>query len=116
MRRWLLTVALALLPLPASVIAQSATLITRVSVIDVRTGAVRAGSTVLIRDGTIVMADATGTSSFGPIVGYSSLAFGVAGTITPGSSWSFQGWYRDPFGPCGSGFNLTHALEVLFSL
>ena len=36
------------------------------------------------------------------------------GAILPGSTWYFQGWFRDPGGPCGSGFNLTPALEVSF--
>ncbi len=33
-----------------------------------------------------------------------------AGAITPGSTWNFQFWYRDP----GFGFNLSNAVEVTF--
>ena len=36
------------------------------------------------------------------------------GSITAGSTWSFQFWYRDPGGPLGSGFNLSDALRVGF--
>lgn len=28
--------------------------------------------------------------------------------------FAFQGWYRDPSGPCQTGFNLTNALDVVF--
>ena len=28
--------------------------------------------------------------------------------------FAFQGWYRDPSGPCDTGFNLTNALDVVF--
>ncbi len=35
-------------------------------------------------------------------------------TITPGSTWHFQFWFRDPGGPGGSGFNLTDGLSVTF--
>jgi probable HAF family extracellular repeat protein len=34
--------------------------------------------------------------------------------VTPGSTWSFQHWYRDPLGPGGTGFNLSDALRVTF--
>jgi len=34
------------------------------------------------------------------------------GAVTPGSSWNFQLWYRDPAGPGGSGFNLSDALSA----
>ena len=39
---------------------------------------------------------------------------GATGGITAGETWHFQGWYRDPMGPCGSGFNLTNRLSVHF--
>ena len=37
----------------------------------------------------------------------------LIGTITPGSSWNFQAWYRDPMGG-GSAFNTSNALAVGF--
>ena len=37
-----------------------------------------------------------------------------AGTITAGSTWHFQFWYRDVGGPLGSGFNLSDALTATF--
>ncbi|MFT4542949.1 MAG: hypothetical protein ACI841_004999 [Planctomycetota bacterium] len=37
-----------------------------------------------------------------------------AGLITPGSTWLFQFWFRDPAGPGGTGFNLSDGLEVEF--
>ncbi|MFT4543481.1 MAG: hypothetical protein ACI835_005953, partial [Planctomycetota bacterium] len=48
------------------------------------------------------------------LVAYSLANFPVAGQITAGMTWRFQAWYRDPFGPCSSGFNLSNAVEVLF--
>ncbi|MCB9915299.1 MAG: hypothetical protein H6828_09135 [Planctomycetes bacterium] len=50
-----------------------------------------------------------GTISYGP------------GLIGGGAPWApfqtvrFQGWYRDPSGPCGNGFNLSNALSVIFT-
>ncbi len=35
-----------------------------------------------------------------------------AGTVTPGSEWRFQYWYRDPAG--AAGFNLSNALRLVF--
>lgn len=35
--------------------------------------------------------------------------------ITPGSTWHFQGWYRDITGPGGSGSNTSNALTVTFA-
>ncbi len=37
-----------------------------------------------------------------------------AGQITPGSTWNFQFWFRDPMGPGATGFNLTDGLSVIF--
>jgi len=34
--------------------------------------------------------------------------------ITPGSTWNFQFWFRDPMGPGGTGFNLSDAVSVSF--
>lgn len=36
------------------------------------------------------------------------------GAITPGSTWNFQFWFRDPSGPTYSGFNFTDALRINF--
>lgn len=57
-------------------------------------------------------ADATGTYAAQGIV--RALAGLPGGGIVAGSTWRFQGWYRDPGGPCGSGFNLTNALSIQF--
>jgi hypothetical protein len=60
--------------------------------------------------------DAEGHLIEGPgIVAYSTANFPVSAHITAGQTWHFQGWYRDPNGPCGSGFNLSNALSVTFS-
>jgi hypothetical protein len=34
--------------------------------------------------------------------------------ITPGLTWNFQAWYRDPGGPCGSSFNFSNAITATF--
>ena len=49
------------------------------------------------------------------IAAYSALHFGAGGAITPGSTWNFQAWYRNPGGPCGSNFNTSSALSVVFT-
>ena len=58
---------------------------------------------------------ATGSISLGPIVGFSIANFVPAGHIMAGSTWNFQGWYRDPMGPCGFAFNLTNASGISFT-
>jgi len=41
--------------------------------------------------------------------------FAANGRILGGTTWNFQGYYRDPAGPCGSQFNTTNAYSVTFS-
>jgi hypothetical protein len=35
-----------------------------------------------------------------------------ASVMTVGSTWNYQGWFRDNAGPCGSGFNTSNAISV----
>lgn len=58
---------------------------------------------------------ASGSFALGPgIAATAALRFGISGTITPGSTWHFQTWYRDPTGPCGTNSNVTNAVKVTF--
>ncbi|MFT4541790.1 MAG: hypothetical protein ACI835_004252 [Planctomycetota bacterium] len=47
----------------------------------------------------------TGTIALGP-------GFMGSTVISAGSTWNFQGWFRDPTGPCGFAFNLSNAISV----
>ena len=62
----------------------------------------------------VLMSDGTGAFTDSSFVARSQ-AFG-AGVITAGATWNFQGWYRDPNGPCGSALNLSNALSVTFHM
>lgn len=56
-----------------------------------------------------------GILELGPgIAGFANSSFGVPDLIAPGSFWAFQGWYRDPAGPCGATVNTTEAFAVTF--
>ncbi|HIG12615.1 MAG TPA: hypothetical protein EYG30_07410 [Planctomycetes bacterium] len=66
-----------------------------------------------IRRFPVQQADFVGEFIQPGIVGLSQ-GFPPTGQIQPGETWYFQGWYRDPGGPCGSSFNLTNAVPVSF--
>jgi len=58
---------------------------------------------------------AKGILRAGPgIAAYALQHLGPPAQIFPGSTWHFQGWYRDPTGPCGQTFNTTSAYTVNF--
>lgn len=58
---------------------------------------------------------AAGTLTLGPgIAALSLIRFGVAGAISAPQIWNFQCWYRNPGGPCGSGFNVSNGAVVQF--
>ena len=60
--------------------------------------------------------DASGWASIGPgLIAHGHASFPAGGHIDAGETWNFQGWFRDPTGPCGSGFNLTNGVAVSFS-
>jgi hypothetical protein len=53
--------------------------------------------------------DPLGSATWGP-------GLAVQGSYAAGQTARFQVWYRDPVaGPCGTTFNLTHGLEVVFA-
>lgn len=61
-------------------------------------------------------ASPSGSFAFGPgIAAYGQSHFGALGQITPGSTWHFQGWYRNSHGLCGTGFNTTNTFSVTFT-
>jgi len=57
----------------------------------------------------------TGMITLGPGIVLRSQGFAAAGRIDAGETWHFQGWFRDPTGPCGTAFNLTNGLAVTFA-
>lgn len=59
-------------------------------------------------------AGSAGSFVEGPLVGFTHANFPTAGQIAAGQTWNFLVWYRDPFGPCGTGFNMSHALRATF--
>jgi len=53
-----------------------------------------------------------GTAAFGPCFGDPTIS-SITGVV-PGSGVTkrYQLWYRDPFGPCGAGFNLSNGYAI----
>ncbi|MFT4539799.1 MAG: hypothetical protein ACI841_003921 [Planctomycetota bacterium] len=61
------------------------------------------------------MTDSAGVWIEGGRIVQMSQGFGRNGAIQAGDRRYFQCWYRNPLGPCSSGFNLSQALEVVFT-
>ena len=53
----------------------------------------------------VVVPDANGNAA-------TSVNIAASGGVSPGDTKCYQYWYRDPAGPCGSGFNLTNGYQV----
>lgn len=66
----------------------------------------------LIRAG-VAVADGAGTSQLD--LDLDAAPFNAApGQIEPGSTWTFQAWYRDVGGPLGAAYNFSSASSVTF--
>ncbi|MFT5049162.1 MAG: glucose/arabinose dehydrogenase [Chlamydiales bacterium] len=64
----------------------------------------------------IRQADSSGTLLEGPgMVDHFASHPSQSFHITPGTTWKFQGWYRNNAGPCGTGSNLTNGLSITFA-
>jgi hypothetical protein len=61
-----------------------------------------------------VLADSNGSASLALDLSQPPFQGGGSGTVTPGSTWNFQLWYRDPAG-FPSTFNFSDALEITFA-
>lgn len=59
--------------------------------------------------------NSVGEADLGPgLSAFAQAQFASIGQITAGSTWRFQGWYRDAFGVCGTS-NVTSAVAVTFA-
>ncbi len=57
----------------------------------------------------------SGEVTLGPgIVAFTNGHFGGAGHILAGATWYFQCWYRDPWGPCNTHFNISNGMAATF--
>ena len=60
---------------------------------------------------------ATGEYVLGPgIVAYARANLPASRHIDPGETWNFQAWFRDPSGPCSTGYNTSNGFSVTFEL
>lgn len=57
------------------------------------------------------VSDPAGTLSLSAVISTAQAI--VPASLAAGSTWNFQGWYRDPAAACGNGVNLSNALRVV---
>lgn len=74
---------------------------------------IRFGDGLRCADGDVVRLDLRASDEFG-VVRFGP-GLGAAGGWSVGEMRTLQVWYRDPQGPCGSGFNTTQARELVFA-
>ena len=73
------------------------------------------GGIGIFRYNPVQNSGSSGYLTLGPGIVTRSQSFPTNGHIDPGETWYFQGWYRDPMGPCGTAFNLSNGLAVTFA-
>jgi len=58
----------------------------------------------------------SGTFVYGPgMAAYATANYPPVFWLTPGSTWHFQMWFRDPTGPCGLSSNMSNSASVTFT-
>ena len=66
-----------------------------------------------VGNGQIQNSGAAGSFSLAINLGNHPTPFGPTNVVA-GETWNYQGWYRDPAGPCATGHNLSNAMSVTF--
>jgi hypothetical protein len=61
----------------------------------------------------VVNAGPTGTMVLNNALGFGNSNFVPQNLFLAGTTWNYQGWYRDGSGPCGSTFNLSNAITIM---
>ncbi|HIK61647.1 MAG TPA: hypothetical protein EYF98_13265 [Planctomycetes bacterium] len=59
-----------------------------------------------------IQIDAGGAATFGPCYGDATIPSLTGVVPGSGSTRRYQFWFRDPAGPCGSGFNTSNGLAI----
>lgn len=75
----------------------------------------RCCGTNVVRCGVYLPTSAGTNTSSGNLIGGSAPPISQIGpnvNLVPGDVRCYQWWYRDPTGPCGSGFNLSNSISV----
>ena len=73
------------------------------------------GTTGLHRLPPTQQATPGGMMTKGPGIIAQTMNFPAGQEIQVGMTYYFQTWYRNPPGPCGSGWNMSNAIEITFT-